>query len=110
MYSASFIFKPANYDDEFHRLNKLIDAVAVATEGYLGTESWFCENGKTVNAIYYWDSLESLREFSVHPTHREAKRQYKRWYDGYHIVISQILKSYGDGTIEHFTPNDRDEK
>ena len=110
MYSAAFIFRPGTYDDEFHRLNKLIDEVAAGTEGYLGAESWFSKDGKTVNATYYWSSLESLRKFSHHPTHMEAKHQYSRWYDGYHIVISEILKSYGDGTIDHFTPNNRDKK
>ncbi len=107
MYSASFIFKPGTYDDEFHRLNKLIGDIALNTQGYLGADSWFSADGETVNATYFWDSLESLKTFSSHPTHLEAKRQYSRWYDAYHIVISEVLKSYGDGAMEHFTPNDR---
>ena len=107
MYSAAFIFKPGTYDDEFHRLNDLIDAAANATEGYLGAETWKSPDGEMFNAIYYWETLEALQEFSRHPTHLEAKKQYSRWYDGYHIVISEVLKSYGDNTIAHFTPNDR---
>jgi heme-degrading monooxygenase HmoA len=107
MYSAAFIFKPGTYDDEFHRLNDLIDAAANATEGYLGVETWKSPDGEMFNAIYYWETLEALQEFSRHPTHLEAKKQYSRWYDGYHIVISEVLKSYGDNTIAHFTPNDR---
>lgn len=31
MYSAAFIFKPGTYDDEFHRLNDLIDTAAGMT-------------------------------------------------------------------------------
>ena len=107
MYSAAFIFKPGTYDDEFHRLNDLIDAAANATAGYLGAETWKSPDGEMFNAIYYWETLEALQEFSRHPTHLEAKKQYSRWYDGYHIVISEVLKSYGDNTIAHFTPNDR---
>ena len=110
MYSAAFIFRPGIYDDEFHRLNKLIDAAANATDGFLGTESWQSADGKTVNATYYWESLDALREFSMNPHHLEAKKQVSRWYDGYHIVISEVLRSYGDNTIEHLTPNDRDEQ
>ena len=94
MYSAAFIFKPGTYDDEFHRLNGLIDEAAKNTEGYLGAETWKSGDGKVLNATYYWDNLE-------------AKKQYSRWYDGYHIVISEVLRSYGDETIPHFTPNDR---
>ena len=107
MYSAAFIFKPGTYDDEFHRLNELIDAAANATEGYLGAETWKSPDGEIFNAIYYWETLDALQVFSKHPIHLEAKKQYSRWYDGYHIVISEVIRSYGDNTIAHFTPNDR---
>ena len=110
MYSAAFIFEPGDYDDEFHRLNDLIDAAANATDGYLGAESWFSKDGKIVNATYYWDNLEALSTFSRHPQHLEAKRQYQRWYKSYHIVISEVVRSYGDGGMSHFTPNDRANK
>lgn len=107
MYSAAFIFRPGSYDEEFHRLNGLIDAAATSNPGFIGAETWRSEDGKTLNATYYWKTLEDLRRFSRDPRHLEAKRQYSRWYDGYHIVISEVLRSYGDDSIEHFTPNDR---
>ena len=107
MYSAAFIFKPGTYDDEFHRLNALIDKAARANPGFITAETWKSADGATLNATYYWQTLEDLRVFSQHPDHLEAKKQYRRWYDGYHIVISEILKSYGDDSIDHCTPNDR---
>ena len=107
MHSAAFIFEPGTYDARFHELNALIDAAARATPGYLGTESWRSSDGSRANATYYWESLEALREFSTHPKHVEAKREYQRWYRGYHIVISEIVKSYGDGALAHYTPNTR---
>lgn len=107
MYSAAFIFRPGTYDDEFHRLNALIDKAANATEGYLGAETWHSADGKTLNATYYWESLDALKSFSTNPHHLEAKKQYDRWYDGYHIVVSEVIRSYGDGAIPHLTPNDR---
>ena len=107
MFSAAFIFRPGNYDDEFHRLNDLIDEAAQSTDGYLGAETWHSADGKTLNATYFWDSLEALSAFSRNPHHLEAKKQYSRWYDGYHIVISEVVRSYGDDTIPHLTPNDR---
>jgi heme-degrading monooxygenase HmoA len=110
MYSASFIFKPGTYDDEFHRLNGLIDVAAIDTEGYLGAETWQSEDGKVINAIYYWESLESLKLFSRNPHRLEAKKQYSRWYDGYHIIVSEVIRSHGDETIPHFTPNDRQQR
>lgn len=107
MFSAAFIFEPGNYDERFDELNALIGTAAQATPGYLGAESWRSPDGSRANATYYWESLESLREFSQHPTHVEAKREYQRWYHGYHIVISEVVKSYGDGAFAHFTPNSR---
>ena len=107
MFSAAFIFKPGTYDDDFHRLNDLIDTAANNTEGYLGAETWHSADGKTLNATYYWETLEALKQFSRDPNHLEAKKQYSRWYDGYHIVISEVIRSYGDDALEHITPNDR---
>ena len=60
-----------------------------------------------MSAGYTLETEASLRAFSVHPRHLEAKSQYTRWYKGFHIVISQVLRSYGDGTIAHITPNQR---
>ncbi|MFP5375092.1 MAG: antibiotic biosynthesis monooxygenase family protein [Gammaproteobacteria bacterium] len=107
MYSASFIWEPGVYDDEFHRLNGLIDSLAKSLPGFLGVESWQSADGKRRNAVYYWDSLDTLKQFSTHPTHQEAKRQYARWYNGYHIVVAEVVRSYGDGAFAHITPNGR---
>lgn len=107
MFSAAFIFEPGDYDDEFHRLNALIDEAAEATDGFIGSESWQSADGRIRNATYYWRTEEALLEFSRHVRHLEAKRQYQRWYKGYHIVVSEVLRSYGDGNLSHLTPNSR---
>jgi len=110
MYSAAFLFEPGEYDARFHELNARIDAAAKATPGYLGRESWRSPDGRTANATYYWESLEALKKFSMHPDHLAAKREYAKWYRGYHIVIAQVLRSYGDGRLQHITPNERRER
>lgn len=107
MYCVAFIYEPGEYDAEFHRLNELIDGVAKSMEGFLGTESWVSEDGKRRNATYYWSNMDALKEFSTHPHHLEAKRQYSRWYAGFHIVISEVVRSYGDSFFPHITPNER---
>jgi heme-degrading monooxygenase HmoA len=107
MYCAAFIFEPGEYDAEFHRLNGLIDEVARSLPGFVGTESWQSEDGRRKCASYYWNDLDTLKAFSAHPSHLEAKRQYSRWYNGYHIVVSEVLRSYGDGAFSHLTPNKR---
>ena len=98
-----FFWEPGTYDAEFHRLNALIDDVAQSLPGFLGAESWQSPDGSRKCAHYYWRDLETLQSFSNHPTHLEAKRQYARWYMGYHIVITEVLRSYGDGNFPHLT-------
>ena len=107
MYSASFIWEPGVYDAEFHRLNGLLESLARSLPAFRGVDSWQSADGRRKLAVYYWDSLEGLNEFSTHPTHKEAKRQYADWYNGYHIVVSEVVRSYGDGAFFHVTPNDR---
>ena len=80
MFIASFIYAPGQYDDEFHRLNAVINALAKSLPGFLGTESWLSADGSRRNATYYWNDLDTLKLFSAHPAHQEAKRQYARWY------------------------------
>lgn len=107
MYSVSFIFEAGEYDARFHQLNAAIDAAARANPGFAGAESWRSADGSRANATYYWHSLAALREFSTHPRHMEAKREHARWYRGYHIVVAEIVRSYGDGALAHATPNQR---
>ena len=107
MYIAAFIYAPGQYDDEFHRLNGIIDSIAKSLPGFLGAESWQSATDGRRNATYYWADLDTLRQFSAHPAHQEAKRQYARWYEGYHIVISEVVRSYGDNSLSHATPNER---
>ncbi len=107
MYSAAFIYQAGEYDADFHALNDAIDQIARASHGFLGSESWVSPDGATRNATHYWADLETLRAFSTHPKHLEAKRQYERWYGGFQVVISEVIRSYGDGGVRHVTARDR---
>jgi heme-degrading monooxygenase HmoA len=107
VYSVEFIFKPGKYDEEFHTLDDFIQHFAESMDGYIGKQVWQSPDGKVINSTYYWKDKESIKAFSSHPKHIEAKKQYTRWYDGYHIVISKIERSYGDNAIDHITPNER---
>lgn len=107
MYSVAFIYEPGEYDAEFHRLNHTVDEVARSLPDFIGVESWQSPGGTRRNATYFWRSLEALKSFAAHPIHREAKRKHARWYEGYHIVVSEVLRSYGDGAFAHHTPNER---
>ncbi|PMS19122.1 antibiotic biosynthesis monooxygenase [Trinickia dabaoshanensis] len=99
MYASTFIFKAGQYDDEFHRLDAQIAEAARAMPGYLGEETW--ENAQTglIQNVYYWESEQALLQLIQHPTHLEAKSKQSRWLDGYRVVISKVLREYGDGAL-----------
>lgn len=99
MYSSTFIFASKLFDDEFHRLDKIIAKVAKETPGYLGEEAWENTESGLVSNIYYWDSLEALQLLIKHPAHLEAKAAQANWLDGYQVIISQVIRTYGDGKL-----------
>lgn len=103
MILCQFIFKPGEYDDDFHRLDGQIDAFARSLPGFVTVETWYSEDKTVVNAAYYFQDKESVRALSRFPQHREAKGKYQRWYDGYQIVVSEITTSYGDKRLPHVT-------
>ena len=39
-----------------------------------------------------------------HPTHLQAKARYGEWLTGYQVVISQVLRSYGDSRLNGLLP------
>jgi len=101
MYCANFIFRKKQFDDAFQELDQAIAAFAKTTTDYIGEETW--ENPETgcVSNMYYWKSQTGMQELMRFPRHLEAKANQSSWLAGYQVVISQVLRSYGDGTIAH---------
>lgn len=104
MVSATFIFKKGTYDDEFFRLDESIERANQANPEYLGKDSWENPSKGLTCVVYYYQSMKGVTDLKNIRDHKTAKANYQRWYDGYHVVLSEITGSYGDGTIEHPTP------
>ena len=101
MYSATFIFAKKQFDDEFHRLDQTIATAAKSLPGYLGEETWENTGNGLVSNVYYWDSLDNLQALIRHPVHQRAKAAQANWLDGYKVVISEVVRTYGDSRIDH---------
>ena len=99
MYSSTFIFAKKQYDDAFHRLDQMIAEMAKEIPGYLGEETWENTDTGLVSNVYYWDSLEALQQLITHPRHLEAKAKQGNWLAGYQVVISKVIRAYGDGKL-----------
>ena len=83
------------YDDEFHRLDKEIDAFARGIAGFEKVETWYSEDRSVVNAMYFFQDMAGVRELASFPRHLEAKAHVDRWYEDYHVVISEVTATYG---------------
>jgi len=101
MYSATFIFDTKQFDDEFHRLDAIIAAAARESVGYLGEEAWEDPKSGRVSNVYYWQTEDGLRQLMQHPAHLQAKARYTEWLSGYQVIVSQVLRTYGDGKFSH---------
>jgi hypothetical protein len=103
MYSATFIFDKKQFDDDFYELDQAIANIAkkpqVIWEKKLGRTA---ESGMVSN-VYYWHTMDGIHELMQHPKHLEAKAAYSKWLKGYQVVISQVVRAYGDGAITHPT-------
>jgi heme-degrading monooxygenase HmoA len=104
MYSSTFTFAPGQFDDTFHRLDQELAAYAKSIPGYLGEETWDNKDTGLVSNVYYWETLEALQQLTQHPTHLLAKANQGNWLAGYQIVISQVLRVYGDGKLNGKLP------
>lgn len=99
MYAVQFIFNPGTYDDEFHVLDDSIEQFVAELPGFLGVEKWVKPETDIKNSIYYFETKEALTELARFGDHREAKGKVARWYDGYQVVITEVIAAYGDGNI-----------
>lgn len=98
-FTAAFIFEPGEYDEEFHRLDTEIEAYAQSLPGFTKTERWISPDGRVRNSVYYFSDLAAIGQLASFAPHKEAKANYKKWYLGYRIEISEVTSTYGDGNL-----------
>lgn len=98
-YSSTFIFEVGSLDDEFHRIDGEIARRARRIPGFLGEEAWHNEETGLHAEVYYWSSMEALRELVSMDTHRLAKGRYGEWLGEYRVVIAEVRSVYGNPTL-----------
>lgn len=101
MYSSTFTFAKGEFDAAFFSMDAEIAQIAKSIPGYLGEEAWENTTNGLVSNVYYWESMEALQKLVKHPAHLAAKLRQGQWLQGYQVVIAQVVRSYGDGKIEH---------
>ena len=104
MYSSTFIFAGKQFDEAFHRLDQEIASIAKAIPGYLGEEAWENKEIGLVSNVYYWEFFEALQNLVRYLRHLEAKAAQDNWLNGYQVIISQVIRIYGDSKIRQHLP------
>ena len=94
--NCQFIFRPGEYDDDFHRFDNEIDTFARSLPGFIDAQLWYSEDRSVVNASYMLATMEDVRRLSQFPAHLEAKSQVRRWYKSHHVIVSEVMLQYGD--------------
>lgn len=102
-FSSTFIFETKQLDDDFHRIDSEIAERARKIPGFLGEEAWHNADTGLHAEVYYWSSMEALRELVGMDTHAIAKRRHGEWLGEYRVVISEVQSVYGNPGlgIEH---------
>jgi hypothetical protein len=70
----------------------------------LGEESWENKATGLVSKRLLLESLEALQQLVHHPRHLEAKAAQGNWLAGYQVIISQVIRTYGDSSLGHVLP------
>ncbi|TGL65054.1 hypothetical protein [Leptospira jelokensis] len=107
MISATFIFKQKFTDQEFETLDHSIETFVTNHPEYLGRDQWANEEKGILAVVYYFETEKGLDALKVFSDHKSAKSNYNKWYEGYQVIVSNVLQSYGDGKMEHVTNRKR---
>ena len=99
--ACQFVFEPGEYDDEFHLLDGQIDDYASELSGFISVHRWVSPDGRLRNSIYFFKDMESVNALAKFPQHLVAKREVKRWYKSYQILVTEVTASYGDGNLTY---------
>lgn len=98
-YSSTFIFETGDLTDEFHRIDSEIATRARQIPGFLGEEAWHNPETGLHAEVYYWSSMDALRELIAMDTHQLAKSRYGEWLGQYRVVIAQVQAVYGTPSL-----------
>jgi heme-degrading monooxygenase HmoA len=97
--SATFIFSLRELDERFHELNDEIAQRARAIPGFLGEEAWHDETSGLHSEVYYWETVDALRELIAMETHGIAKWLADKWIAEYRVVIAEVQSVYGSPSL-----------
>ncbi|NMH68136.1 antibiotic biosynthesis monooxygenase [Bacillus sp. RO3] len=94
-YAVIFTSQRTEEDSEgYSRTADLMVELASTQQGFLGVESSRDQHGYGIT-VSYWDSLDSIKQWKEHVTHREVQQKGKQdWYSSYITRICKVERDY----------------
>ncbi len=95
-YTVIFISKQADNTQGYAEMTQKMDELVKIQKGFIGVDS--VRDGKNGITISYWDSLESIKSWSMNERHAEAKKGGKeQWYENFTVRICKVEREYAFG-------------
>ncbi|MBU5210756.1 antibiotic biosynthesis monooxygenase [Heyndrickxia sp. FSL K6-6286] len=92
-YAVIFTSERTEGDNGYEKMSQAIEELATKQQGYLGMES--ARNNGIGITISYWETLEDIKNWKEHSTHKIAQdRGKKEWYKNYTVRVCKVEKDY----------------
>lgn len=103
-YAVIFIATKSETLYGYEEMDERMMDMAHQRTGFLGYSS--ISSGKNTIFISYWKDQESIRLWSHHPEHRNAKSRAQIWYKSYYSLITKVEShSIFDEMAENLSSN-----
>ena len=95
-YAVIFTSKQAINTQGYNEMAQRMDELVKNQKGFIAVDS--VRDGKDGITVSYWDSLESIKSWSMNERHAEAKKGGKeQWYASFTVRICKVEREYAFG-------------
>lgn len=92
-YAVIFTSERTEGDNGYEKMSQAMEELATKQQGYLGMES--ARNNGIGITISYWETLEDIKSWKEHSTHKIAQdRGKKEWYKNYTVRVCKVEMDY----------------
>jgi len=88
-YAVIFVSKRTNGDNGYSKMSEKMVELASNQKGFLGVES--ARDSGVGITVSYWDSLEAIKTWKEHATHKIAQERGKsEWYESFALRVCKV--------------------
>ena len=77
---------------DYEQMAGEMERLARATPGFIDVKAFTAEDGERLTLVW-WESADTLRQWSENVRHLQAKRMGReRWYEYYKIEVAEVVR------------------